>query len=87
MVLVGPEYWTDELPVWPLLQRLAAGREMAGARAPGRRPRRGAPGFSQTDRTPTALGRAERLSSMNTFSATTDSEAVVTADREASGPR
>ena len=28
-------------PVWPLLQRLAAGREMARPRAPGRRPRRG----------------------------------------------
>jgi predicted Rossmann-fold nucleotide-binding protein len=29
MVLVGTAYWTDELPVWPLLQALAAGREMA----------------------------------------------------------
>jgi predicted Rossmann-fold nucleotide-binding protein len=31
MVLVGTEYWTEELPVWPLLQRLAEGREMADA--------------------------------------------------------
>jgi predicted Rossmann-fold nucleotide-binding protein len=30
MVLVGREYWTEELPVWPLLERLAAGRPMAG---------------------------------------------------------
>ena len=29
MVLVGRDAWTDELPVWPLLERLAAGREMA----------------------------------------------------------
>ena len=29
MVLVGRDYWTEELPVWPLLERLAAGREMA----------------------------------------------------------
>jgi len=29
MVLVGADFWTSELPVWPLLQRLAAGREMA----------------------------------------------------------
>ena len=29
MVLVGTAYWTEELPVWPLLQRLAEGREMA----------------------------------------------------------
>src|SRR6185503_13021455 len=29
MVLVGTSYWTEELPVWPLLERLAAGREMA----------------------------------------------------------
>ena len=29
MVLVGTSYWTEELPVWPLLVRLAAGREMA----------------------------------------------------------
>ncbi len=28
MVLVGRRYWTEELPVWPLLQRLAAGRDM-----------------------------------------------------------
>jgi len=28
MVLVGREYWTEELPVWPLLSRLAAGRDM-----------------------------------------------------------
>ncbi len=31
MVLVGTDYWTTELPVWPLLQRLAADREMAGS--------------------------------------------------------
>jgi predicted Rossmann-fold nucleotide-binding protein len=31
MVLVGSAYWTDELPVWPLLQRLAAGRDMEQA--------------------------------------------------------
>jgi predicted Rossmann-fold nucleotide-binding protein len=30
MVLVGRRYWTEELPVWPLLQALAAGRPMAG---------------------------------------------------------
>jgi predicted Rossmann-fold nucleotide-binding protein len=29
MVLVGRHHWTEELPVWPLLQRLAAGRDMA----------------------------------------------------------
>ena len=29
MVLVGRDYWTEELPVWPLLERLTAGREMA----------------------------------------------------------
>ncbi len=29
MVLVGKAYWTEELPVWPLLQRLAEGRDMA----------------------------------------------------------
>ena len=29
MVLVGTKYWTEELPVWPLLQRLAEGRDMA----------------------------------------------------------
>ena len=28
MVLVGRRYWTEELPVWPLLQALAAGRAM-----------------------------------------------------------
>ena len=28
MVLVGRRHWTEELPVWPLLQRLAAGRAM-----------------------------------------------------------
>ncbi|TQL69360.1 putative Rossmann-fold nucleotide-binding protein [Nocardioides albertanoniae] len=28
MVLVGRRYWTEELPVWPLLQALARGREM-----------------------------------------------------------
>jgi predicted Rossmann-fold nucleotide-binding protein len=28
MVLLGRHYWTEELPVWPLLQALAAGREM-----------------------------------------------------------
>ncbi|MEP7091702.1 MAG: Rossmann fold nucleotide-binding protein [Nocardioidaceae bacterium] len=31
MVLVGTAYWTDELPVWPLLRTLAADREMAGS--------------------------------------------------------
>jgi predicted Rossmann-fold nucleotide-binding protein len=29
VVLVGVEHWTTVLPVWPLLQSLAAGREMA----------------------------------------------------------
>ena len=29
MVLVGREYWTKELPVWPLLRRLAQERAMA----------------------------------------------------------
>ena len=29
MVLLGRRYWTEELPVWPLLQALAAGRAMA----------------------------------------------------------
>ena len=29
MVLVGRAYWTDTLPAWPLLTRLAAGRAMA----------------------------------------------------------
>jgi predicted Rossmann-fold nucleotide-binding protein len=28
MVLVGAGYWTEELPVWPLLQALAKGRAM-----------------------------------------------------------
>ena len=28
MVLVGASYWTEELPAWPLLQRLAQGRPM-----------------------------------------------------------
>jgi predicted Rossmann-fold nucleotide-binding protein len=28
MVLVGASYWTEELPVWPLLQALARGRPM-----------------------------------------------------------
>ncbi|MEZ5193209.1 MAG: Rossmann fold nucleotide-binding protein [Nocardioides sp.] len=28
MVLVGRRYWTDELPAWPLLKRLARGRPM-----------------------------------------------------------
>jgi predicted Rossmann-fold nucleotide-binding protein len=28
MVLVGASYWTDELPAWPLLKRLARGRPM-----------------------------------------------------------
>jgi predicted Rossmann-fold nucleotide-binding protein len=28
MVLVGTDYWTHELPAWPLLERLAAGRDM-----------------------------------------------------------
>ena len=28
MVLVGHRYWTGELPVWPLLRTLAAGRAM-----------------------------------------------------------
>lgn len=30
MVLVGRSYWTEELPVWPLLQALARGRAMEG---------------------------------------------------------
>ncbi len=29
MVLVGHRHWTETLPVWPLLERLAAGRDMA----------------------------------------------------------
>lgn len=28
MVLVDSAHWTDELPTWPLLQALAAGRPM-----------------------------------------------------------
>ena len=31
MVLVGVDYWTDRLPAWPLLQRLAGDRPMAEA--------------------------------------------------------
>jgi predicted Rossmann-fold nucleotide-binding protein len=31
MVLVGREHWTRELPAWPLLESLAAGRAMADA--------------------------------------------------------
>ncbi|WP_343238421.1 Rossmann fold nucleotide-binding protein [Streptomyces sp. SID13031] len=31
MILVGDHYWTTELPVWPLLQGLAAGRPMAAS--------------------------------------------------------
>jgi predicted Rossmann-fold nucleotide-binding protein len=30
MVLVGAAYWTEELPAWPLLERLARGRPMEG---------------------------------------------------------
>ena len=30
MVLVGRRYWTEELPVWPLLRALARGRVMEG---------------------------------------------------------
>jgi predicted Rossmann-fold nucleotide-binding protein len=30
MVLVGVRYWTEELPAWPLLRRLARGRAMEG---------------------------------------------------------
>ena len=29
MVLVGKAYWTEELPVWPLLERLAEDRDLA----------------------------------------------------------
>jgi hypothetical protein len=29
-VLVGRTHWTEELPVWPLLHRLADDRAMAG---------------------------------------------------------
>ena len=28
MVLVGGDFWTRTLPVWPLLERLAADRHM-----------------------------------------------------------
>ena len=28
MVLVGAKYWTEDLPAWPLLQRLARGKPM-----------------------------------------------------------
>ncbi len=31
MVLVGERYWTEEMPVWPLLKRLANDRPMAAA--------------------------------------------------------
>lgn len=31
LVLVGSEYWTEVLPVWPLLHSLASGRRMAEA--------------------------------------------------------
>ncbi|HYO40562.1 MAG TPA: Rossmann fold nucleotide-binding protein [Nocardioidaceae bacterium] len=31
MVLVGVDYWTREIPVWPLLGALAAGRDMEGS--------------------------------------------------------
>jgi predicted Rossmann-fold nucleotide-binding protein len=31
MVLVGERYWTQEVPVWPLLRALAADRAMAGS--------------------------------------------------------
>ena len=31
MVLVGRRYWTEEMPAWPLLKRLARSRPMAGA--------------------------------------------------------
>jgi predicted Rossmann-fold nucleotide-binding protein len=30
MVLVGASYWTEQLPAWPLLERLARGRPMEG---------------------------------------------------------
>jgi hypothetical protein len=29
MIMVGVEYWTEELPVWPLLEGLARTRPMA----------------------------------------------------------
>ncbi|MGN6132352.1 MAG: LOG family protein [Nocardioidaceae bacterium] len=31
MVLVGRAHWTDELPAWPLLEALAAGRDMGAS--------------------------------------------------------
>ena len=31
LVLVGVDYWTERLPAWPLLQRLAGDRPMADA--------------------------------------------------------
>ena len=31
LVLVGQEYWTDTVPVWPAVQALAQGRGMSGA--------------------------------------------------------
>lgn len=31
LVLVGRQQWTSALPAWPLLERLAAGRQMSGA--------------------------------------------------------
>src|SRR4029078_7095989 len=31
MVLVGRDFWTDEVPAWPLLQSLARGRDMAAS--------------------------------------------------------
>ncbi len=31
MVLVGIQYWTNEVPAWPLLSKLAQGRAMRGA--------------------------------------------------------
>ncbi|MFD1211898.1 Rossmann fold nucleotide-binding protein, partial [Arthrobacter sp. GCM10027362] len=30
MILVGRRYWTEQLPVWPLLRALGEGRAMAG---------------------------------------------------------
>ena len=31
LVMVGSRYWTETMPVWPLLRALAAGRAMAPA--------------------------------------------------------
>jgi predicted Rossmann-fold nucleotide-binding protein len=31
LILIGREYWTDVYPAWPLLQRLAADRQMANS--------------------------------------------------------